>query len=348
MNGQKRNHIHSENLPCTVSIIIKALNEEKRIATAIESAIQAVESIGGEVILADSFSTDQTIKIAKQYPIQIVQLANPNDRCCGIGPQLGYQHAQGEFIYILDGDMQILEHFLAAAVDFMQQNPEVGGVGGKVIEMNTDSLEFQARTERASHHMQAGTVDRLDMGGLYRKTAIKSVNYFSDRNLHSYEELDLAVRLRAQGWKLCRIDTDAVRHWGHDSPPYQLLIKRWKSSYINGLGEIIRGALGKPHLKLILNDVKELRIYLAVIGWWIALILIPWLSLDPVIKSIVWLGLLTAPLALMSFKKKSIKKALYSVISWNFNAAGLIRGFLSPRSSQHNIHSNCILPNLSE
>ena len=74
---------------CTVSIVIKALNEEKNICAAIESALAAVADVGGEVILADSCSTDRTVELASRYPIRVVQLANPSERCCGIGPQLG-------------------------------------------------------------------------------------------------------------------------------------------------------------------------------------------------------------------------------------------------------------------
>ena len=45
-------------LGCRVSIIIKALNEEARIEETIASALRAVALVGGEVILADSCSTD--------------------------------------------------------------------------------------------------------------------------------------------------------------------------------------------------------------------------------------------------------------------------------------------------
>ena len=47
-----------------VSVIIKALNEQKRIAVSIESALTAISAVGGEVILADSCSTDRTVEIA--------------------------------------------------------------------------------------------------------------------------------------------------------------------------------------------------------------------------------------------------------------------------------------------
>jgi hypothetical protein len=45
---------------CRVSIIIKALNEERGIERAVENALNALEELGpaaGEVVLADSCST---------------------------------------------------------------------------------------------------------------------------------------------------------------------------------------------------------------------------------------------------------------------------------------------------
>jgi exopolysaccharide production protein ExoZ len=206
----KRQKLHSLYCPCTglapcrVSVVIKALNEEKRIEATVESALRAVAGVGGEVILADSYSSDRTVELAGAYPIRIVQLANPEERCCGAGPQLGYQHSRGDFVYILDGDMQMREGFLEQALAFLDTHADVAGVGGRVVEQNTESLEYMARGERASAHLQPGNVDRLDGGGLYRRSAIEAAGYFSDRNLHSYEEFDLAIRLRALGWRLWR------------------------------------------------------------------------------------------------------------------------------------------------
>ncbi|MGH8821253.1 MAG: glycosyltransferase family 2 protein, partial [Rhodoferax sp.] len=150
-----------------MSIIIKAFNEENRISASIESALRAVATLDGEVILADSFSIDRTVELAKRYPIRIVQLAHAHERCCGAGPQLGYQHSRGEFVYILDGDMQMLEGFLERALAFMKEHEEVAGVGGRVIEKNTKSLEYVTRGERDCAHFSPGLVDRLDGGGLY-------------------------------------------------------------------------------------------------------------------------------------------------------------------------------------
>ncbi|HTH94029.1 MAG TPA: glycosyltransferase [Rhodocyclaceae bacterium] len=318
---------------CCVSVVIKALNEEAHIARAIETALAAIRTVGGEVILADSCSTDRTVEIASRYPIRIVQLRHPHERCCGIGPQLGYQQARGEFIYILDGDMEMLEGFVEKAVHFMDRHPEIAGVGGQVIEKNLDSLEYLSRMERHAGHMQPGEVDRLDMGGLYRHTAIEQSGYFSNRNLHSYEEFDLAVRLRVRGWKLWRLPMPAVHHYGHDTPHYQLLLRRWKSQYIFGLGELLRAALGQPHLRLAIAGLRELRIYLGILIWVATLAICLLLPVPVSWRIALFLPLAAAPFVFMYVRKRSIAKAVYSVLSWLINGAGLIRGFLRPQKS---------------
>ena len=318
---------------CRVSVIIKALNEQKRIVACVESALTAVWAVGGEVVLADACSSDHTVALASNYPVRIVQLANPGERCCGAGPQLGFQYSVGEFVYILDGDMEMLLDFLPAALAFMKAHPDVAGVGGRVVEMNTRSLEYLARVERATGHMEAGEVDRLDMGGLYRRAAVEQTGYLSDRNLHSYEEFNLAVRLRAKGWKLWRIDTDSVRHHGHDAPPYSLLMRRWRSRYICGLGEVVRAAWGEPHLRLVLTGVRELRLYAAVLGWWVLLLSFLMAPLPWALRAGAFALVAAAPVLLMAWRKRSVGKAVFSVVSWCFNTAGLVRGLMAPQRS---------------
>ena len=328
---------------CAVSIIIKALNEEPNITEAIESALRAVELVGGEVILADSCSTDRTVALAAQFPIRIVQLSIPGERCCGIGPQLGYQHSLGEFVYILDGDMQLVARFLPEALAFMRKHPDAASVGGRVIETNMESLEYVARRDRASQHMNSGLVDRLDGGGLYRRTAIEEVGYLSNRNLHSYEEFDLATRLRAKGWKLWRLPVDAVTHHGHDTPPYQLLVRRWRNNYLSGIGELVRAAWGTPHITLTLKGLRELRIYAVVLVWWMLLLGVHFTSLPGITAALASCVFLVTPIFLMTLRKKSLSKAVFSVVSWCFCTAGLLRGLGHRQRSPDGLISSTVI-----
>jgi glycosyltransferase involved in cell wall biosynthesis len=328
---------------CRVSVIIKALNEASGIAATIESALRAVSKVGGEVVLADSCSTDRTVELAMKYPVRIVQLANASERCCGVGPQLGYQHSSGEFIYILDGDMQMLDGFLEEALDVLAQRPDVAGVGGRIVELNTESLEYVAREQRAAAHRHSGSVDRLDGGGLYRRSAIEEAGYFSDRNLHSYEEYDLGVRLRSLGWKLWRLPNGAANHFGHDASPYVLLTRRWRTRYVCGLGELIRAALGQPRLLMVLTGLTELRLYLAVIFWWAVLFSVPLWPAAASTKVMIFFLVLAFPVCVMTWRKGSFNQALYAVVSWCVHSAGLARGLLQKPQAQSDVISSKVL-----
>jgi GT2 family glycosyltransferase len=337
-------------LPCSVSVVIKALNEEDNIAEAIASALAALEHVGGEVVLADSASTDRTVEVASRFPVRIVQLARAVDRSCGAGPQLGWQHSRGEYVYVMDGDMKLVPGFLEHALAFLAQHPEIAGVGGRVVELNTESLEYRERGERERRveaHRVPGQVDRLDGGGLYRRRAIEEAGYLSDRNLHSYEEFDLAVRLRSLGWKLWRLPVDAVTHYGHDAPPYALLLRRWRSRYACGLGELLRGAWGQPRMKLVLRGLRELRLYLAVLGWWAVLLTLPFWGLRPAAGALAFVGLLALPFAVMAWRKRSFARAVYSVASWSVAAAGLVRGFMAPRKRPQDLIPSLVLKDVA-
>jgi len=49
------------------------------------------------------------------------------------------------------------------------------------------------------------------------------------------------------------------------------------------------------------------------------------------IKVTSWLGLLALPFAAMAWRKRSVAKAVFSVVSWIYNAGGLVRGVLRRR-----------------
>ncbi|MBA4808818.1 MAG: glycosyltransferase [Brevundimonas sp.] len=311
-----------------ITVGVKALNEERHIAAALTSALAAVEPFGGEVVLADSGSTDRTLDIAAGFPVRVVQLANTAERCCGAGAQLAFQHAQGDYFYLLDGDMVLDPDFLRAGVAFLDQNPRVAAVGGRVREMNTEAHEFQIRatTVARDRNWLPGVVDRLDCGGLYRTEAVRQVGWFADRNLHAFEEFELAARLRARGWTLARIDHPAVDHYGHQMDGYRLLWKRLKSGYSGAPGEVLRGALARAHMPIVLKRLSHVRVGLVVGGWWLLL-----LACLVTGRWLVLLGLLIAPLAFLTFRRRSLRLGLYSLTAWNVSALGLVLGLLRPR-----------------
>lgn len=314
-----------------VSIIIKTLNEEKRIAATIESALTALGDVPGEVVVADSGSSDRTIEIASHYPVVIAQIVPPARPSCGIGPQLGFQHSRGDYLCLLDGDMLLDPGFLDEAIRFLEKNPGAAGVTGHVEEMQTANLEYARRVQRNAPENRIGPLDRMNGGGLYRRSAIEQAGYLSDRNLHGYEEFDLGIRLRGAGWQLHRLDRRFVQHFGHTLNSYKLLMRRWKNKYLHGIGELLRASLGKPYFFQLLRELPELRLWGAVYLWWgFSLALLLFLPNKGLALGLV-LALLVGIVALMSWRKGGLGMGLYTVVAWFFHAAALPAGFLRRR-----------------
>ncbi|RYY81526.1 MAG: glycosyl transferase, partial [Comamonadaceae bacterium] len=162
-------------------------------------------------------------------------------------------------------------------------------------------------------------------------------------NLHSYEEFDLAVRLRSLGWKLWRLPVKAVTHFGHDAPPYALLMRRWRSRYACGLGELVRAASGDRRMRLVLRGARELRLYAGVLAWWAMLLAVLFWPAPAAVRAASFAALAAAPFLVMLRRKRSLQRAAYSVVSWCFNAAGLVRGLLHRRRpAQGRIESRVI------
>lgn len=308
-----------------VCVVIKALNEEEHIARSIESSLEAIRNIGGEVILADSGSTDRTTEIASKYPILVVQLANRNERCLGIGPQLGYQYCTCEFLYLLDGDMELLPGFLEVAITEMAKDPSLAGVAGLVTELGGGNYEFESR-KALGDGLVVGEMDWLDMGGLYRVDAIKKIGYFSNRNLHLYEEKETGTNLRKLGFHLKRINVPGFIHQGETDTTYKLMFRRWRSRYHDGAGEWLRISIKSGTLRYAVPMFMPR--FLMIFGWTLLLAgifqLFIYTQMHVIYLSLLYYILLFASLW---YTKSTPSKILYSFINLQLMGIGLIRGF---------------------
>ena len=174
-------------------------------------------------------------------------------------------------------------------------------------------------------------IDRMNGGGLYRRSAIEQAGYLSDRNLHGHEEIDLGIRLRSRGWKLHRLDRRFVQHFGHTLNSYRLLTRRWKNKYLHGAGELLRASLGKPYFFQLLRELPELKLWSAVYLWWGLSIAILLFLPDKALALGLVLAVFAGIVALMSFRKGGLGMGLYTVVAWFFHAAALPVGFLRRR-----------------
>ncbi|MEZ8822130.1 MULTISPECIES: glycosyltransferase family 2 protein [unclassified Vibrio] len=308
-----------------ITVIIKTLNEQGGIAATIKSVQSQLKNYQYDVIVADSLSDDDTQKIALENGAKVVTLINANDRCCGVGHQLGYLYSTGDYLLLLDGDMRLQDGFIDAAIAFLEKEPAYAAVAGAVEMDEANSYEFKSRQQRHHKIYPTGDCSHLAGGGLYRASAINDIGYLTHRTLHAYEEAELGMRLEHAGYKLHRLDTPFFHHTSYDMPTLTLLRYRWNRGYLFASGELLKSAFGKAYFRKAVSVVRNELIFACYLAWLILALLVGNVSLLTI--SLLPLMLFFAAKA---FKNRSIKDGAQSIINLTVFSAGLVNGLLLP------------------
>ncbi|EMF0718711.1 glycosyltransferase [Citrobacter freundii] len=308
-----------------ISVSIKTLNEAKGIEKTIDSIRRQLVGYPHKIIVADSLSTDSTQQLAVNKGVTVVSLTDPGDRCCGVGHQLGYLYSEGDYLLLMDGDMELEEGFVDQAVAFLQAEPEYAGVAGTVAMDEAVNYEFKSRKQRINQIYPVGDCDHLGGGGLYRRAAIEKIGYLTNRNLHAYEEAELGLRLGNAGYKLRRLNIPYFFHTSHTLPTFKMLRHRWKTRYYQAPGELLRCSWGKPWFMGALNMVRNE----AVFALYLIVLFAALFTLNRDVVAIAFLPLLAFAL-LKIVKNRSLTDGLQSVINLVVRSVGLLKGCIYP------------------
>lgn len=136
VQGRRFEELEKINIPDTdnpkVSIIIPAYNQFVLTYDCIKSIVQNSEFDNYEVILADDFSNDDTIRISEVIDnIHIVR--NQSNLKFLLNCNNAAKHARGEYILFLNNDTQVMQGWLTPLIEVMDKDRKVGIVGAKLI-----------------------------------------------------------------------------------------------------------------------------------------------------------------------------------------------------------------------
>lgn len=313
-----------------LSVLIKTYNEERKLPACLDSVVAAIKDFGtaAEIIVADSLSSDSTVQIAQSYSVGTVQIHGSEKRGCGTGVQLGFQHAQGEFVLFLDGDMELQPNFLSAGIELLRADNGLAGVAGLLSDVTEVNWFDRNRTVKKPS-ATPGEQPWLNGGGLYRRQAIEDAGgYAGNRNLVAYEEAELGLRLTSRGWKLLRLPIPYVKHTGHPLSTMGVVRRMWTSGRMAAGGVLLRSAVGKPWFPRV---ARMFAAPLAVTGMWLIMLsslLNGWYTV-----SVGMIGVFAITIAAQALRRKNLGDALFSFMLWHLSAAGLLKGFFRKRIS---------------
>jgi len=212
--------------PSSISVIIPTHNAERTLEKCLCSVIQAFPH-EKEVIVVDDGSTDQTSKIASNFPVKLLQF--DENKGVSAAKNYGLAKATGDIVAFLDSDCVVEQnYFVELSLALENAGCNLGGVGGVIhpLENNIISDSFQVRFlgNSPSDDTKIRETDCLGGAAAYLKELLLKFDGF-DTNFRGGEDLDLCIRIRKAGYKLLVVPSARCHHLHPNS--LGQLAKKW-------------------------------------------------------------------------------------------------------------------------
>jgi GT2 family glycosyltransferase len=180
--------------------------------------LRCLDSLAGHadpIIYVDSGSGDGSVAAARARAAAVVELDldRPFTAARARNAGLAYLRAQAElpdWVQFVDGDCEVREGWWKAAVEFLEQHPEVAVVCGRRRERHPEASIYNHLCD-LEWDTPVGEARACGGDALMRITALTQVGDYRE-DLIAGEEPELCVRLRAKAWKIHRLDVEMTLH----------------------------------------------------------------------------------------------------------------------------------------
>ena len=213
-----------------VSVIVVVYNRLDLTMKCLRSIQNHSERVN-EVIVVDNDSTDGTAQWLLGYrqdaafPVQIASLTE--NVGYGRGANIGANLAEGEYLMFLNNDTEVHEGWLPTQLAEME--PDVAAVAGRLIDPDGTlqhagiGLYVIDGVLTAQNLLEDGPARDLDCiagtASLMRAVAYHEVGGHDPAFYCGYEDVDLCLRYRRNGWRLRYTPNSTVMHHKHASGP---------------------------------------------------------------------------------------------------------------------------------
>lgn len=168
-----------------VSVIVPTYNSQSTLGTCLKSIIDQSYRLV-ELTIVDNHSTDQTKAIAQKYTTQV--LTKGPERSAQ--RNYGVRQARGDYVLIIDSDMELAPNVIKACVHLTQTNPKIKAV---VIPEESYGVGFWAQCKKLERSFYVD-VDWMQAARFFDKKIFQNVGGY-DEALVSGEDWDLSQRV---------------------------------------------------------------------------------------------------------------------------------------------------------
>jgi glycosyltransferase involved in cell wall biosynthesis len=202
-----------------VGIVVIGRNEGERLMRCLKSLPVNVEN----VLYVDSGSTDRSVERAALQGVAVLPLDMTRPFTAARARNEGFAALMAlkpstQFVQFLDGDCELVEGWLDAAVRFLLERSDVAVVGGRRRERDPEASVYNGLCD-LEWDTPMGQTAACGGDSLMRVESFRAVGGFREE-LMAGEEPELCKRLCEKQWKIWRLDVEmslhdaAITHFG--------------------------------------------------------------------------------------------------------------------------------------
>jgi glycosyltransferase involved in cell wall biosynthesis len=262
-----------EGAHANVSAVVIGRNEGERLKRCLESLSNAV------VVYVDSGSTDGSTQWARENGAELIELDMSVPFTAARARNVGFRRLLKiapnlHYVQFVDGDCELIDGWIQAAMTFLERHPDVGAVCGRRRERLPGRSIYNWLCDR---EWEGPTGEVRACGGdvMIRSNALEAVGGYRD-DMIAGEEPELCVRLRAAGWRVWRLDTDMTLHDAAMTRFAQWWLRAIRGGYSYAQGAYLHGAPPERHFVWESNRAWIWGIWLPLGCLAAGLIFTPW------------------------------------------------------------------------
>lgn len=222
-------------------IILVNYNSTDHLLACVKSIYHSLTGVSSKIIVIDNDSKDNVEQVTASFPnIQLIK----NTTNMGFAKAVNQGIGKGSLPYImlLNPDTSISEDFFSKALEFMEQHPDVGIVGPKILDPDgsvqgsarsfpTPLTAIFGRTSLLTRLFPNNPISRQNIlttgfdgqstvpvdwisgaGMLVRRKAIDKVGLMDERFFMYWEDADWCKRMWEAGWKVIYYPVISLTH----------------------------------------------------------------------------------------------------------------------------------------
>jgi GT2 family glycosyltransferase len=184
-SGEPRFTSHSK---LRLSVVIVNYNVRHFLEQALGAVRRAMQGIEGEVWVVDNNSVDDSLRMVRERFPETKLIANTSNPGFAVANNQAIRECAGEYVLLLNPDTLVEENTFQKCLAFMDQHPEAGALGVKLID---GSGKYLPESKRGFPSPWVAFCKTFGLSSLFPKSARFNHYYLGHLSEHETQEVEV-------------------------------------------------------------------------------------------------------------------------------------------------------------